>query len=92
MKRVKRARLDGLISTEVREHDALWEMRLKVQSSVRALRGYGNDERAAAMHLIDQLRFYANWLALSHEPALLIGDEDVVRAAIVLRTGREERP
>jgi hypothetical protein len=65
----RRDRYDGLVWTEFRlGGDGTGEMRFCVERLFghTGLKGYGHDARSSAMSLVEQLRFFADWIALRH--------------------------
>jgi len=87
--KVARDRYDGLVHTEFRVgEDGTAEMRFCVARMFghTGLKGFGHDEHSSALHLIDQLRFFADWIALRHGLAVE-GDLDKLRERIQLLNG-----
>lgn len=51
------------------------------------LTGFGHDQRSAAMHLVEQLRLYADWIAALHD--LEVRDQATLDAKVEMMTGRK---
>lgn len=75
MKKKATTKYDGIVSTEFcAGSDGTCAMYLKISPNLpkrSTLTGYGHDERSSALHLITQLRHYADWIASKHGLSVL---------------------
>jgi hypothetical protein len=80
---------DGHLTTRVEYGSELCAMHLRNTHKPKtpvALIGFGNTPQMAALHVITQLRLYADWIA--HDHGLPVIDIETLRTQHVMRTGR----